>query len=51
MLLRLLHLGVDLVHVALDSGQLLCGVPRRGGSEARRIEEKKEEMKRGQTKT
>ena len=30
-LLRLLHLGVDLVHVALDSGQLLCSVPRRGG--------------------
>ena len=43
MLLGLLHLRVDLVHVALDSGQLLCGVPSEG-------EGKKEEMRGRKTK-
>ena len=38
-LLGLLHLRVDLVHVALDPGQLLCGVPSEG-------EEVKEGMER-----
>ena len=38
-LLGLLHLRVDLVHVALDPGQLLYGVPSEG-------EEVKEGMER-----
>ena len=41
-LLGLLHLRVDLVHVALDSGQLLCGVPSEGeGKKERRNEGEK----------